>query len=290
MRIKYSGVIAALCVAATSVLAQSVSTCLPPAANDYQTTVLLNYGFANNSFSTQYRTSGTVGQPLVETGLSTSNVLVTGYWSQFLVPPLPPTVSASQGDFLDRIQVNWRPNPLGAAPTGGYKLFRDGVYQALLDPNTFNYNDYNVIAGKAYKYSVRGVNEYGDGCPTESVGFMVPNGTVTGWVSSPNANPVTDVLVSLMPLQGYSLVLDADPLSGAHGGAVAIDTTSGNKYFPLTGSQDYTLTFWVKNKGNHTGTLIEFDGYPLEVRGYGDGIQVFLNGQEASPRVYFEAG
>ncbi len=290
MSIRYFGVIAALCAAASSIFAQSATTCLPPAADDYQTTVLLNYGFANNSFSTQYRTSGTVGQPLVETGLSTSNVLVTGYWSQFLVPPLSPTVSASQGEFLDRVQVNWTPNPLGAAPTGGYKLFRDGVYQALLDPNTFNYNDYNVIAGRAYKYSVKGVNEYGDGCPSEAVGFMVPNGTVTGWVSSPNANPVTDVLVSLMPLQGYSLELDADPVSGAHGGAVAIDTASGTKYFPLTGTQDYTLTFWVKNKGNFTGTLIEFDGYPLEVRGYGDGVQVFLNGAAVTEKVLFDAG
>lgn len=260
MRIKYSVVIAALCVAATSVLAQSVSTCLPPAESDYQTSVFLNFGFANNSFSTKFRTSATVGQPLVATGISTSNVMTTGYWSQFLVPPLPPTVTASQGEYLDRIQVSWRPNPLGAAPSVGYKLFRDGVYQALLDPNTFNYNDYNVIAGKSYKYSVRGVNEYGDGCATNALGFMVPNGTVTGWASTLNSNAVPDVLVSLMPLQGYSLVLDADPVTGAYGGAVAMDTTNGNRYFPTTGTQDYTLTFWVKNSGMQTGTLIEFDG------------------------------
>ena len=159
MNKRFLGVVAALCAAITTLLAQSATTCLPPAANDYQGSVYLNYGFANNSFSTQYRVSGTVGQPLVETGLSSTNITATGYWSQFLVPPLSPSASASQGDFLDRIQVNWQPNPLGAAPTGGYKLFRDGVYQALLDPNTFNYNDYNVIAGKAYKSSVKGVNE-----------------------------------------------------------------------------------------------------------------------------------
>jgi hypothetical protein len=290
MRLKYSVVIAALCVAATSVLAQSVSTCLPTAASDYQSIVFLNFGFANNSFSTKFRTSATVGQPLVETGLSTSNVTTTGYWSQFLVPPLPPTVTASQGEYLDRIQLNWRPNPLGAAPSVGYKLFRDGVFQALLDPNTFNYNDYNVIAGKSYKYSVRGVNEYGDGCATDAVGFMVPNGTVTGWASTRNSNAVPDVLVSLMPLQGYSLVLDADPVTGAYGGAVAIDTTNGNRYFPTTGTQDYTLTFWVKNSGSQTGTLIEFDGYPLEVRGYGDGVQVFLNNSAVTEKVLFDPG
>jgi hypothetical protein len=290
MRIKYSVVIAALCVAATSVLAQSVSTCLPPAESDYQTSVFLNFGFANNSFSTKFRTSATVGQPLVATGISTSNVMTTGYWSQFLVPPLPPTVTASQGEYLDRIQVSWRPNPLGAAPSVGYKLFRDGVYQALLDPNTFNYNDYNVIAGKSYKYSVRGVNEYGDGCATNALGFMVPNGTVTGLASTRNSNAVPDVLVSLMPLQGYSLVLDADPVTGAYGGAVAMDTTNGNRYFPTTGTQDYTLTFWVKNSGMQTGTLIEFDGYPLEVRGYSDGVQVFLNNSAVTEKVLFDPG
>lgn len=290
MNKRFLGVVAALCAAITTLLAQSATTCLPPAANDYQGSVYLNYGFANNSFSTQYRVSGTVGQPLVETGLSAANVSATGYWSQFLVPPLSPSASASQGDYLDRIQVNWQPNPLGAAPTGGYKLFRDGVYQALLDPNTFNYNDYNVIAGKAYRYSVKGVNEYGDGCATEAVGFQVPNGTVTGWVSTQNANAVNDVLVSLTPLQGYSLVFDAAAGTGTVGGAVAVDTTSGKKFFPLTGTQDYTITFWIKNKGNFSGTVMEFDGYPLEIKGYGDGIQVYLNGAAATNKVVFDAG
>lgn len=289
MNKRFLGVVAGLCAAITTLLAQSATTCLPPAASDFQGSVYLNYGFSNNSFSTQYRVSGTVGQPLVETGLSTTNITVTGFWSQFLVPPLPPSASASQGDYLDRIQVNWQPNPLGAAPTGGYKLFRDGVYQALLDPNTFNYNDYNVIAGKAYKYAVKGVNDYGDGCATEAIGFQVPNGTVTGWVSTPNGNAVNDVLVSLMPLQGYSLVFDT-AAAGTIGGAVAVDTTSGNKLFPLNGSQDYTLTFWIKNKGNFSGTIMEFDGYPLEVKGYLDGMQVYLDGQEASSKVIFNAG
>jgi hypothetical protein len=231
-----------------------------------------------------------VGQPLVETALSTTNISISGFWSQFLVPPLPPSVTASQGDYLDRIQVNWSPNPLGAAPTGGYKLFRDGVYQALLDPNTYNYNDYNVIAGKAYTYAVKGVNEYGDGPTSETIGFQVPNGTVTGRVSTQNSNPVNNAQISLMPLQGFSLVFDAESGTNKHGGAVAVDTISGNKFFPTAGTQDYTITFWVKNKGNFTGSILSFEGYPLEIKGYGDGIQVYLNGAEASSKVVFDAG
>ncbi len=288
MNKRYLGVLVGLFLTSTVILAQQATSCLPPAAEDYQGTVYLNYGFANNAFSTQYRVSGTVGQPLVETALSTTNISISGFWSQFLVPPLPPTVTASQGDYLDRIQVSWTPNPLGAAPTGGYKLFRDGVYQALLDPNTYNYNDYNVIAGKAYVYSVKGVNDYGDGPISETIGFQVPNGTITGWVSTQNGNPVNNAQVSLMPLQGFSLVFDAQ--SGTNGGAVAVDTIAGRKFFPTTGTQDYTLTFWIKNKGNYTGSFMMFDGYPLDIKAYNDGIQVYLNGAEASPKVVFDEG
>jgi hypothetical protein len=285
----FLGVIAGLFLAITSISAQQAA-CLPPSATDFQGSIYLNYGFANNSFSTQYRVSGTVGQPLVETALSATNITITGFWSQFLVPPLPPSLTASQGDYLDRIQLNWKPNPLGAAATGGYKLFRDGIYQALLDANTYNYNDYNVIAGKAYRYSIKGVNDYGDGCISEAIGFQVPNGTVTGWISTPNSNPVNDVLVSLMPLQGFSLVLDKDPATNTFGAAVAVDTVAGKKFFPVIGAQDYTVTFWMKSRGNSTGALMEFDGYPLQVTGYGDGFQVYLNNVEASPKVVFEAG
>jgi hypothetical protein len=214
-------------------------------------------------------------------------VLVSGSWSQFLVPPLPVAISASQGEFLDRIQVNWTPNPLGPLATLGYKLYRDGIYLALMDPGTFNYNDFNVIAGRAYKYSVRASNDYGDGSPSETVGFMVPNGTVTGWVSTSSSNPVSDALVSLTPLQGYSLLIDGNP---AAGGGVVVDTTSGTDFFPLTGTQDYSVTFWAKNKGETTGNIVEFDNYQLFVRGYSDGIQVFIGAEEASPKIIFPAG
>ena len=263
------------------------STCLPPAENDFVSEAYLNYGYTNNAYNTKYRISGSVGQPIVESSLSTTNIMVTGAWSQFLVPPLPVAVSASQGEFLDRIQVSWTPNPLGALATVGYKLYRDGIYLALMDPGTFNYNDFNVIPGRAYLYSVRAVNDYGDGSANESVGFMVPNGTVTGWVSTTSGNPVTDALVSLTPLQGFSMVMNGDPDPG---GGVVVDTSSGNDFFPLTGTQDYSVAFWIKNIGALTGNVLEFADYPLIVRGYGDGIQVFLGLEEASPKIAYATG
>jgi hypothetical protein len=268
-------------------IAQATESCLPPADNDYNGTVQFNYGFLNNAFSSNFRTSASVGQTAIETSLSQTNLTVTGYWSQLLVPPLPPAVSASQGDYLDRIEVRWQPNPLGAPATVGYKLYRDGVYQAILDGQTYNYNDYNAIAGRAYRYTVRAVNEFGDGCPTEAVGFMVPNGTVTGFATSGSSRPVSDVLVSLMPLQGYSLVFGASQPGNAHGGAVAVGTTP---FFPASGTQDFSLTLWVKNQGNFEGVITEFEGYPLRLQGYADGVQLFVNNIAVGPRVTFPTG
>ncbi len=244
--------------------AQEAGSCLPPAERNYQATIYFNYG-SSSSASSKNRIQGSVGQPVTNSSMSVFNSFDGGFWAQFLVPPLPPFLSATQGEFLDRIQLNWTVNPLGAAPSSGFKLYRDGIFLALLDKNTFSYNDFNVIAGRAYKYTVKGVNYYGDGCPAEAIGFQVPNGTVTGWVQSPNGNPVSDVLVSLMPLQGFSL-----SFSGAQG-AVS-DTLAGDLFFPANNDDalnDYTLAFWIKTSASQNGdTIIRFDGYDMSIRAF----------------------
>ena len=256
---------------------QGTSACIPPVEKSYQAKIYFNYGSARCS-SSKNRVQGTIGQPLTNSSMSVFNSFDGGFWSQFLVPPLPPFLSATQGEFLDRIQLNWTVNPLGAVPNGGFKLYRDGIFLALLDKNTFSYNDFNVIAGRAYRYTIKGVNFYGDGCPAQAVGFQVPNGTVTGWVQTGSGNPVSDVLVSLMPLQGFSLAF-----TGMQG-AVS-DTLAGATFFPAANNDalnDYTLAFWIKTDSSaHGDTIIRFNGYDLNIRTYKNsdstGVQVFLN-------------
>lgn len=262
---KVSLVVLAIAMALQSLYSQTNEACLPPDETSYEGEVLFNYGSSDNAISTIYSTNGTIGQPLVGTGIMLNQPKyqsTTGFWSQFLVPPLAPVISASQGEYLDRIQVEWEPNPLGALPTLGFKLFRDGVFQAQLDRNTRNYNDYNVIAGVPYIYSVRGINDYGDGVSEEALGFQVPNGTVTGWVQTLTGSSVPDVLVSLSPLQGYSLQL------GVLDGAVAV--LDGGTFLPdsaLNDYNDYTITFWILNQAaNHGGKILEMEGYPLNMR------------------------
>lgn len=136
------------------------------------------------------------------TGDTNSNF---GFWSSLLVAPQPPVVKAGQGEQADRIQITWEINPLGSYPIGGFKIYRDGIFLAQVDKNTRNYNDFNVIAGTNYTYSVRGVNNFGDGPAGTALGFQVPNGVATGWVRTLNGNPVPDALVALSPMQGYSV-------------------------------------------------------------------------------------
>lgn len=127
---------------------------------------------------------------------------------RFLQPvpaPAPaPNVIATQGELLDRIQSTWTPEPLGPFPSEGFNIYRDGVFLANVGVNIRNYNDFNVIAGRAYNYEVRGLSVYGNGVPGRAIGFQVPNGTVTGWIRTTSGRPVPDALVALTPLQGFS--------------------------------------------------------------------------------------
>ncbi|MDX2135509.1 MAG: LamG-like jellyroll fold domain-containing protein, partial [Saprospiraceae bacterium] len=223
--------------------------------------VFLNYGSAVDAFSIRNRSSFSLGQPSVGNSVSPSNVLQSGYWARFLVPPLPPIVTATQGDLLDRIQVSWDVNPLGAQATDGYKLYRDGVFLALVDKNTRNYNDFNVIAGRAYNYEVSAINFYGEGSTGKAVGFQTPNGVVTGWIQTSSGRPVPDAFVALTPLQGFSARFG--PNDGAF--AQADIGTAGNLLPASPG--EWSITFWVKtdSAGANAG-ILSLHPFPLIVR------------------------
>ncbi|MEO6759326.1 MAG: LamG domain-containing protein, partial [Saprospiraceae bacterium] len=244
------------------VFAQQASECNPALAQPItQGDIFFNYGGATDAYSIKNRSSYSIGQAVVGFGVSQSNNSQMGYWSRFLIPPLAPIVTATQGDLLDRIQISWAVQPLGAQPTEGYKLFRDGVFLALVDNNTNNYNDFNVIAGKVYTYEVRGINFYGDGSAGKAIGFQVPNGVVTGWVQTLNGSPVPDAMVTLLPMQGYSARF------GAMDGAFAEADTSVNPFMPPNPSDDWTMTCWIKtDAATANAGIIQLSPFPLYIR------------------------
>ena len=200
--------------------------------------VVITYGATTNAVTTKRASNILIGQPLIGQSNTTSVVTDYGFYSQFQLPPLRPIVNASQGELLDRIQLTWGVNPLGSAPNIGFNIFRDGIFLDNVGPKIRNYNDFNVIAGRPYIYTVQGINGFGDGAKGEALGFQVPNGVVTGQVQSLNSQPVPNALVTLLPMQGFSAKF------GVGHGALAIADTL-NPFLPEIG-EDWTLTFWMK--------------------------------------------
>ncbi|MCK6693288.1 MAG: hypothetical protein L6Q97_14475, partial [Thermoanaerobaculia bacterium] len=116
-------------------------------ADDYAGTVFFNYGSVTNAFTAKNRMTASVGEQFLGSYFSQQYNGLAGFYSRFLLPPLAPNVIASQGELLDRIQLSWTPEPLGAFPSEGFNIYRDGIFLATVGVNIRSYNDFNVIAG-----------------------------------------------------------------------------------------------------------------------------------------------
>jgi hypothetical protein len=225
--------------------------CLPPTAAAYVPgRAFINYGSNTRMQNNSRRMNVVVGDPAVGSAQNNTNSGAYGSLSDYLLPPVAPIVSATQGELLDRIQITWEPNPIGPFPTDGFKLFRDGIFLGSFDNKVRNYNDFNVIAGRPYKYEVVGRNAYGDGAPGPAIGFQVPNGIVTGYVQTPNSRPVVDAMVSLSPMQGFSARFATSDIAFA-------DDSLGF----LNNAPRWSLTAWVQVDSAKSGAkLFEFEG------------------------------
>ncbi len=238
---------------------------------------IFNYGGVTNAFSFLNKTSYALGEPVVGGSVSSSYFSYTGFWSRYLIPPFAPAIKASQGDFLDRIQITWNENQTGPLSANGFKLYRDSIFLVAVDQGTNSFNDFNVIAGRPYKYEVRGVNLYGEGLSGEAIGFQVPNGTVTGWVQTGSGSPVPDVLVTLTPLQGFSARF------GKHDGAFYSDTSAAG-FLPLSGDP-WSITFWVKTDTSQPKScILQLEPFQLNFRSIpSGGIEVDNNIASPTP-------
>ncbi|MDO8365985.1 MAG: LamG domain-containing protein [Saprospiraceae bacterium] len=254
------------CGIVTPAFAQNIG-CTPSDQTITRGEVFFNYGSATDAYSIKNRSSYSLGEPIIGVGISQEFNSQIGFWSRFLIPPLAPAVTATQGELLDRIQVSWSINPLGAQASDGFKLYRDGVFLAAVDKKTENFNDFNVIAGRAYNYEVRGVNSYGEGVPGKALGFQVPNGVVTGWVQTVNGNPVPNALITLMPMQGFSAKF------GPTDGALADTTGSGLASMLPTTNDPWTITFWIKTNAGSTANagILQFQPFPFNMRNTASG-------------------
>lgn len=223
-------------------------------------TTYFNNGSQARTKNSNFRTSISLGQAAIGYTEAIQKNTTLGFFSRFQSPPLKLNVTATQGDLLDRIQLTWTIDALGPSPSGGFNIYRDGVFLATVGPNIRNYNDFNVIPGTPYIYSVRGINIYGEGVPSEALGFQVPNGVVTGWIQTLNGSPVPDALVTLTPMQGFSAKF------GTADGAFSFHENGQTPFLPNAG-QDWTLSFWIKTESaTVNASVLEFSPFPLYIR------------------------
>ncbi|MBI3193827.1 MAG: T9SS type A sorting domain-containing protein [Ignavibacteriae bacterium] len=151
----------------------------------------------------------------VQSGYATkkqaTNNIATGFWSFMLLEPKPPLVYATDGDELDKVTVRWNlvRDPDGPPVTGDQvTLYKNGVVLATPNVNTTSYLDYNVQPGQHYAYAVTSSNTMGESRTQSDIGFLNPNGIVTGHIQTNMMSAVEGVEVRLNPMLGKALTFD----------------------------------------------------------------------------------
>lgn len=217
----------------------------------YSGTVFFNYGGTTNSISSKNRTTGALGESFIGPYLSPTYNGVAGFFSRFLLPPSAPLVYASEGDLEDRIQVNWVIDPLSPSAEGGFNIYRDGAFIGHVDKEIRVYVDFNVQAGKFYNYQITGVNTFGEGSRGSGLGFLNPNGVITGQVKTFNGSPVLDAAITLSPTLGTALAFTGDDLAFA-------------EFQAALHSAAWTVSTWVKIGANNDNASILDFGSPTQ--------------------------
>ena len=261
MQLRYIIISLILGIGLSSSIYSQNAKCNPTAVDttEYAGTAFFNYGSTSRAKSQKYKTASAIGQTFIGFHENATYSSSYGFYARYLLPPFGLKVIATQGELLDRIQLSWEIDALGPSSNEGFNIYRDGIFLATVGANIRNFNDFNVIAGVAYTYSVRGLNAFGEGSQSYALGFQVPNGVVTGWIRTINGSPVPDAMVSLMPMQGFSAKF------GAMDEAIAMKD-SIHPFFPTAGN-DWTLAFWMKtDTARNNASLIKLSPSPLFIR------------------------
>ncbi len=212
---------------------------------EYTTNMIMTYGGGTGLKSTFQKTDMIIGQPLIDVipvGIDT--IVKGGMYSELAQEPKEPFLTASQGDYPDRVQLNWYIDAFSPNPTE-FRIFRDGAFLGKFDANVREFIDFNVQAGEIYNYSIKSVS----GTDLESdlayeLGFVNPNGVISGQVKTRNGNPVPNATVMAEPTFNQSLEFDG------------IDDYVCVSYHDALPTDQFTFTSWVRIGDNPSGESI----------------------------------
>lgn len=121
-----------------------------PTYDDFTAEQGVNYSYMVSSYNTFF-----------ESNLSTPD---TGFAAiEIVLPDIPSSVSATDGDFSDHINVSWS----SASNALFYKVYRgvvsDGItlYTEIADTPDTSYDDYDVYGNLIYIYRIKAINDFG---------------------------------------------------------------------------------------------------------------------------------
>ncbi len=232
----------------------------------YVGSVFRNYGSVTNAINNKYSTTGSLGELFIGAGFGPEYQTAAGFYSRFLLPPSAPLVQATEGDLKDRIEINWIVDALSPSSELGFNIYRDGAFIGKVDKQIRKYVDFNVQAGVFYTYEVAGANPAGEGYRGSTLGFLNPNGVVTGQVKTISGNPVVGAGVTLTPSLGTALACSPDDQSFVEPN-------------PALDAMQWTITCWVKQGENN------FTSYLLKkVPGQSSGLWMMASGQNGGDK------
>jgi len=194
----------------------------------------------------QYNMTITIGQPAaMENSTNYSvNSLASGFWSHYLKEPSAPIVRASDGDFQEMVLVEWDIEGDRTGPpvtSSEVTLFRNNYILTTLPVQQTQYQDFNVFPGATYTYGISVENDMGISHTDDDVGFLNPNGIITGHVETPSGHPVIDTKVMLTPNLGRSAKFNGNEY--IYWFDADLNT---NRQFPSF-ENDYTIETWFRS-------------------------------------------
>jgi hypothetical protein len=178
-------------------------------------------------------------------------------WRGVVPPPLD--VTASDGQYLDRVVINWKDQ---APDELGYRVYRDSVLIGTTPDTAKTYVDSLVVFGHTYTYCVATL---GPGS-IESIWVCDEGGTgltPPGNVSASDSTYDDRITVTWDDLSEYE---DGYEISRALApDTVALDTTRADAeiYHDRTAEPDITYTYLVRaiNRDGGVSTAVADDGY-----------------------------
>jgi len=193
-------------------------------------------GTLNTTENYRYQHTVNVGEPFIGTvSLSDQGSTTLGQFSFYNLQTDNPVLTASEGDFPDRVKLEWGIKTLQPPIQKGVKIYRDGELKAKFGYGITEWEDRNVFPGEVYVYEVVAENHYGSGRPGGADGFVSPNGLITGKIQTVHNTPVYGVEVAIEPYFGKTLQFDGE------NDYVKIPDSEG-----LDGMSALTLTAWIK--------------------------------------------